>query len=251
MRYISFASGSSGNCALISEDGVNILLDAGISAKRIRLALEAAGLSPGDISAIVLTHEHSDHIGGLRVFSKMCSAPVYASRGTAEAIVRAGAPGERIHTISAGEETLLDSVRLRAFATPHDAAESFGYVFESGSGRLAAVTDLGHVTSEVRQAVSGCDAVVLEANHDIEMLRQGSYPQALKLRILGSRGHLSNDSCAEFALLLAQTGTKQLLLAHLSAENNTEQLALSAVKSRLGDFPVRTAPRAGTIRVNV
>ncbi|MBO4331302.1 MAG: MBL fold metallo-hydrolase [Oscillospiraceae bacterium] len=244
MRFISFASGSSGNCALISEGETNILLDAGISARRIRDALAALGLSPGDISAVAVTHEHSDHIGGLKAFLKAGCAKVYTSRGTAAALVRSGADAQRIHTLRAGETAAAGLLTLTPFATPHDSAESFGYVFEGGGGRLAVITDLGCVTPEVERAAEGCGAAVLEANHDEAMLRSGPYPYYLKERILGSRGHLSNESCAAFAEFLAGRGMKRLMLAHLSAENNTRELALRAVEERLRGFPADTAPRA-------
>ncbi|MBP5165894.1 MAG: MBL fold metallo-hydrolase, partial [Oscillospiraceae bacterium] len=131
-----------------------------------------------------------------------------------------------------------------SFATSHDAAESFGYVLQGSGERLAVVTDLGCVTPEVKQAAKGCAAAVLEANHDIDLLRTGPYPHSLKVRILGSRGHLSNDVCAAFAEFLAGYGMKRLLLAHLSAENNTGELALRAVEDRLGVFPAEIAPRS-------
>jgi phosphoribosyl 1,2-cyclic phosphodiesterase len=249
LRYISFASGSSGNCALISEGGTHILLDAGISARRIKEALSRFGLRPEDVSAVAVTHEHSDHIGGLKVFLKACAAEVYTSRGTAGALISSGMDPRRIHTMEAGETSTLGRLTLTPFATPHDAAESFGYILRGAGEKLAVVTDLGCVTPEVERAAEGCAAAVLEANHDVEMLRSGPYPYPLKARILGSRGHLSNESCAAFAEFLAERGMKRLLLAHLSAENNTPELALRAVGERLGNFPAETAPRAAFSRV--
>ncbi len=245
MIYISLASGSSGNCALIREGGTNILLDAGISARRIRLGLAEFGLGPSDLTAILITHEHSDHVSGLGALTKYADVPVYTGGGTARFLAgRNVCAGRRLRIVEAERALRLGAVELTAFETPHDAAESFGFVFACEGGSLAVATDLGCVTGSVERALLGCDAAVLEANHDVEMLRRGPYPQPLKRRILGNLGHLSNTACAELALRLAESGTKSILLAHLSHENNTPELAFGAVMSRLGaGVELNVAPR--------
>ncbi|NMA36932.1 MAG: MBL fold metallo-hydrolase [Papillibacter sp.] len=254
MEFISFASGSSGNCALLREGKTNLLYDAGISMKRIKSSLSELGLELKDISGIIISHEHSDHISGLAMLSKYTDIPVFTGGGTARALIRTLKCEEKnIHIIEPEKTMLLGEIELTAFETPHDAAESFGYTFGCSRGRLAVATDLGCVTRTVERALLGCTAAVIEANHDVEMLRCGAYPRALKMRILGNRGHLSNESCGDLALKLAASGTKSLLLAHLSHENNTPELAYEAVFKRLGnDIELDVAPRDGiSVRLEV
>ena len=230
----TFASGSSGNCALVSGGGAYILLDAGISLRRIKNSLALMDLKLEDISAVLLTHEHSDHVCALPMLEKYTDIPVLTSGGTARSIIAKGkASGKNFRIIEPGAELELDGMTVRPFPTPHDAAESLGFGFEAGGERAAAVTDIGHITGEVRRAVCGASTVMLEANHDVGMLRSGAYPYPLQRRILGDYGHLSNDAAAEFALELVRSGTRNLLLAHLSRENNTPSAAYKAVADGL------------------
>lgn len=247
MKYISFASGSSGNCALLCEGGTKLLIDAGISMRRIKACLSELGLGLTDLSGILVTHEHSDHIAGLDMLTKYTDIPVYTGGGTARALIRNGKCRDRnIHIIEAEKRLLFEALELTAFETPHDAAESFGFVLTCRTGSLAVATDLGCVTPQVEKAALGCTAAVLEANHDVDMLCRGVYPKSLKTRILGNRGHLSNVTCGDFALRLAYSGTENILLAHLSHENNTPELAHNTVSARLGgDFKLNVAPRDG------
>ncbi len=245
MRIVSFASGSSGNCSLLSCGEDHILIDAGISMKRIREALELNGLRFADLTGIVISHEHSDHISGLPMIVKHHRIPVYAPRLVAEHLRRAIAGLEDcLHIIPVGESFMLGGVRVRAFHTPHDTDESVGYRFEKDFV-FAFATDMGHVTEEIEQGLTGADAVMIEANHDPDMLLRGPYPPYLKRRILSPRGHLSNGDCACLAKRLAQSGTRYIVLAHLSRENNDPKTAFNTVQAEIADSAaLYTAPAA-------
>jgi phosphoribosyl 1,2-cyclic phosphodiesterase len=186
MIYISFASGSSGNCALLREGGTSLLLDAGISMRRLKGCLADFGVELSGLAGILITHEHSDHIGGLVTLTKHYNIPLYASGGTLRALLRGQKCREsNLHAIEAESRFRLGDIEVAAFETPHDAAESLGFVFTGGKGSLGVATDLGCVTRPIERALSCCAAAVLEANHAVDMLRFGPYPQALKARILG------------------------------------------------------------------
>ena len=230
MQIQSFASGSGGNCTLVSGGGKYILVDAGISLRRIKSCLADRGLSLSDISAIFLTHEHSDHIAALPMLEKYTDIPIITSGGTARSVMAKGKlSGKNIEIVEAGEIIDIEGITVKPFATSHDAAQSFGYSFECGYEKVAVATDLGRITAEVRGAVLGATAVLLEANHDVDMLRVGPYPWNLQQRILGPSGHLSNEASGNFALELAAQGVKHILLAHLSKENNTPRTAYTTV----------------------
>lgn len=230
----TLASGSSGNCLVMSHEGCHILVDAGISARRITTGLRALDIEPGDLSGILITHEHSDHISGLAVLSKQLRIPVYASKKTAmqlcyriaflEDLVRPFEPGEQLAPGGFGVDT---------YATPHDAAGSVGYAVSAGGKKAAVVTDLGCVTEAVYRGVQGADLLVCEANHDEEWLRSGPYPYYLKARILGDNGHLSNEAGGELARRAVEWGAKTVVLAHLSGENNTPARAYDTVRRHL------------------
>ena len=235
MRLTTFASGSGGNCALLSMDGVHLLLDAGISCRRIRQQLRASGLEPENLSGVLITHSHRDHISGLAVLLRACPLPVLASEGVARELrycVAGVEPFLRELPLDAPCEQF--GLTLRCFPTPHDTAYSVGWRVE-GSERFALATDMGTVTEPVRRGLLGADAVLIEANHDPELLRYGPYPVSLKRRILSDRGHLSNAACAALARELEESGTRYLVLGHLSQENNRPELALRTVRKALGD----------------
>jgi phosphoribosyl 1,2-cyclic phosphodiesterase len=246
MRYVSFASGSSGNCGLLQGGGVSLLVDAGISLKRIRACLADEGLELRDLNGVLVTHEHSDHVAGLAMLSKYSDLPMYMSGGTARALLRQiRCREESLHMIEAGVPITLGELRVTCFETSHDAAEPFGFRVDGENGTLAIVTDLGYVSRSVREAVGGCTAAVVEANYDLDMLRYGPYPQNLKRRIQGNYGHLDNRDAAELCAFLAEKGAKQLLLAHLSKENNLPGLARETVSRRLGsEIQIQVAPRS-------
>ena len=253
MKVRIFASGSSGNCMCISSGSTNILIDAGISMRRIEASLRGAGLELKDISGVLITHEHSDHVSGLKMLIKHYGIPVYAPHTVANRL-RGMLPDidPCLRIISVGQDFGLGCLLVRAFHTPHDTDESVGYRIE-GDGCFAMATDMGHITDEVLESLSGADTVLIEANHDVDMLSYGSYPVYLKRRILSARGHLSNENCAKLALYLCRHGTRQIVLGHLSRENNRPDLALAAVRSQLDGMPVELhcAPPLGELTLAV
>lgn len=239
MKIAILASGSTGNCAVASDGTTHVLLDAGISAKRISAGLRALGLSPAGLSAVLVTHAHSDHVSGLRVLARKAGIPVFATPPACEEWYRHCPCGETralFRLREAGSGFAAGSLEVRSFPTSHDAAGSVGYVLSGGGESLALCTDLGRVTGEVLRAVAGCGTVVCEANHDIAMLKNGPYPYALKRRILGERGHLSNEEGAELAAFAVEHGAGTVVLAHLSRRNNTPELAYAAAARRLRDM---------------
>ncbi len=252
LELCTLASGSSGNCALVSGGGVHILMDAGISARRISQGLKALGLTPEDLSCILITHEHSDHISGLTTLLKHHRIPVYATAATGRQLAyRIAWVADNLRTVQPGVGFAAGGLEVRAFATPHDAADSVGYTVTEERRKLAFATDLGHVTQEVLSAVAGAQLAVLETNYDPEWLQSGPYPEYLKERIMGGNGHLSNEDGGQLALALSQLGVRQLVLAHLSKENNTPARALETVCASLihggvqpqKDVRVEVAPR--------
>lgn len=233
MRVCVFASSSSGNCLLCSQDKTNILIDAGISARRISSALAQAGLSEGNIGGVLITHEHSDHIMGLKTLLKKHPIPLYAPHTVANRLVgMLPETASLMHIIPVGETFFVGELAVYAFRTSHDTDESVGYRIDCGAS-FAVATDTGCVTEEMLSALCGVNTVLIEANHDVQRLCDGPYPLYLKRRILSDTGHLSNDSCAQLARKLASENTERIILGHLSRTNNTPELALSAVGSAL------------------
>ena len=234
LSITTLASGSGGNCLLVRGGNTHILIDAGISCRRITTALNQLGIDPMSLAAVLVTHEHTDHICGLATMVKKLPVPIYASAGTAYCLTHhTGLPAERVRSFPAGSSFDIGPLHCTSFSTPHDAADSVGYTVELDGCKLALATDLGHVTDTVRHAVLGSQAVVLESNHDIDWLRSGPYPYPLKQRILGDRGHLCNEAGANLALQAAQAGAKAIILAHLSSENNTPARAFDVTFRRL------------------
>ena len=232
LSFVTLASGSSGNAALVSCGQTHILLDAGISARRITTALRGLGVDPASLSGVLITHEHTDHISGLATLTKQLGLPVYATAPTLDALAMKvpAIPEKRLGRFFAPVESFpLGELWIEPFATSHDAACSVGYAITGGDSRMVLCTDLGYISPQVERAVAGCDLLVCEANHDEEWVRTGPYPYYLKQRVLGRRGHLSNEAGAQLALLAAQNGARTILLAHLSEENNTPAHALEVV----------------------
>ena len=236
MKLSIFASGSSGNCLFVSSGETRLLIDAGISLRRITASLRARGTDFSQLTGILITHAHADHIAALNMISKYHPVPVFATPGTAQGITdTVPTASGHIHTFQPGTAFQIGDIEVSSFLTPHDAAESVGYrLFASGKS-LSVATDLGFVPQSVFDAVCGSDTVVLESNHDVDMLSGGRYPYYLKKRILSRTGHLSNSDCGYMAAALARTGTRRLILAHLSRENNTPELAFETVSGYLKD----------------
>ena len=242
MRVAVLASGSSGNAIWVSSGSTSVLVDAGISARKILTAIDA--LDPdGTVDAVLVTHEHSDHVSGLRTLSRRTGARVYATAGTHAVVDRKlKGIGERA-VVEAGERFSVGDLDVAPFAISHDCVEPVGYSITDGSERVVVATDLGIVTHAVRHHISQADCLVLEFNHDERMLMDGSYPWFLKQRILGRSGHLSNAAAARELISLRDCPTSVLVLAHLSRENNTPELASAAAAEALG--------RAGRSDINV
>lgn len=231
MTVCPLFSGSSGNCVYVAMGGVRLLVDAGVSATRIEAQLAEIGVEIGSIDAILVTHEHVDHIRGLGVLCRRHHLPVYANEGTWNGILQkeAGIPAACRRMFYTGEDFYIGALDVHPFAIPHDAMEPVGYAIGCQGLRCGVATDIGHICDGWLEAVSGCQALVLEANHDVEMVRRGPYPQRLKSRILSKRGHLSNEDCASALLTLAERGAQAVFLSHLSADNNLPELAYNTV----------------------
>ncbi len=247
MKIISLYSGSKGNSTLISAGGANILIDAGKSARALKMSLCEVGLSPDDIDAIFITHEHTDHTSALEMLLKKHPIPVHITEGSAEKLLDFGVPYLTGNLVIHPPlfEVKVKGLFVSSFVTPHDSRFSVGYRLcfeENGKYRqIGFATDIGYVTPEITSGLSGCESVIIEANHDVDMLTNGGYPYDLKKRILGKRGHLSNTDCALLASTLVSEGAKNILLAHISEENNTPELAYDEVFAAIGQSGVNLA----------
>ncbi|MCL2033924.1 MAG: MBL fold metallo-hydrolase [Oscillospiraceae bacterium] len=253
-RICPLFSSSKGNSVYLSGGGSSLLIDAGVSFKQLLIALEAQNIDISHINGILVTHEHSDHIHGLKVLLKRTNIPLYTSRGTMEYLWLNGyIPAHTRITVCDGAFN-IGEIEGTAFQTPHDASHSVGYRFLMPDGRRVGVaTDLGHVSGGVRESLTGCDLVMLESNYDPGMLECSSYPYPLKRRIKSEFGHLSNDDCACMLALLAKCGTTRFVLGHLSEQNNIPELARQTAKAALDsgglkenvDYTLAVAPPRG------
>lgn len=234
-KFCSLYSSSSGNCTYIGSSHGGILIDIGISAKKTAEALSEIGVDPSSIGAIFITHEHWDHINGVRVFAQRHGIKVYASEGTLNGMDELGVLTEKVNAdIIPYSGTEVCGIHVKPFRTPHDTKESTGYsVVTPDNKRISVATDIGYVDDNVMNSIYGSDLVLLESNHDIGMLRTGPYPYFLKQRILSDHGHLSNESCAETAVKLLDSGTTRFVLGHLSKENNIPALAFETTHAAM------------------
>ena len=253
LELCTLASGSSGNSLLVTDGRTHVLVDAGISCRRICTGLKALGVEPTELAGVLITHEHSDHISGLTTLTKQLRLPVYASPGTGRQLCyRIAFLEELLRPVAPGEGFSIGGLAIESFPTSHDAAESVGYALSAGGRKAAVVTDLGYVTPEVERGIRGADLLVCEANHDVEWVQSGPYPYHLKARILGDRGHLSNEAGAELAWTAVEGGARTVVLAHLSHENNTPARAHEVVRGVLErrgaavgrDVALEVAPRS-------
>ena len=256
MRYCPLFSGSSGNCTYVGTAEGGLLIDVGVSARRIKTALTERDIDPSSIRAVLLTHEHNDHVAGLQVLSKQFGWPVVASEGTLDALSeQEKLPcNSRVYMLPADRSLAIAGLRITPFEAPHDSRQCYGYRIDSQDGRsLAMTTDLGYMPDAVLQAIMGCQTLHIESNHDPEMLRNGPYPYWLIQRIRGEGGHLSNQDCAAVLPALVRAGANRIVLAHLSEHNNTPSLAqetataaLSAMGAAMGrDYLLMVAKPTG------
>ena len=230
-KFCPLVSGSSGNSIFIKSEGTNILIDAGVSGKKIQDCLKSIGEDCSQIDAIFITHEHTDHIKAVGILSRRFDIPLYATEGTWTAMdsLIGNIDRKNRKIIYTGEKTQLNDMVLLPFAIPHDAAEPVGYSVFSEGVKMTVATDIGHVDDTVKEAVADSDVLLLEANHDIEMLKRGPYPYSLKQRILGLYGHMANNSAGSLIGEVFSGRMKNIFLGHLSAENNTPDLAYGTV----------------------
>lgn len=233
----SLYSGSKGNSVLIESENAKILIDAGKSARALCTALSQIGKSIDEIDAIFITHEHTDHIGSLEVLLKKHKIPVHMVYASAQKMIDRGLwdSADCIIQHSPCFAVEVGNMSVASFDTPHDSEYSVGYIINIGDSKIGYATDIGYVTDTIKNALVGCESVVLECNHDVQMLMDGPYPYDLKLRIKSNRGHLSNEDCASLASELCLKGTNNLLLAHLSEENNEPSLAYDTVWSAIAN----------------
>jgi phosphoribosyl 1,2-cyclic phosphodiesterase len=236
LRFASLASGSGGNCLVAEAGSTRVLLDCGLNLTDTERRLARAGLQPSDIGAILVTHEHGDHGGGVFEFAAAHGVAVYLTYGTRAALEAEGKAleGVRVHLVSGREPTAVGDIEVRPYTVPHDAREPVQYVLSDGAARLGVLTDIGCSTPHVEQMLSGLDALVLECNYDLDMLWAGPYPKWLKQRIAGPFGHLDNRQSANLLARLDRTRLKHVVGAHLSQQNNKPELARAALARALG-----------------
>ncbi|MCI5481502.1 MAG: MBL fold metallo-hydrolase [Lachnospiraceae bacterium] len=253
MRLCSIASGSSGNCIYVGSDHTHLMVDAGISGKRIEQGLNSLELSAKDMDGILITHEHVDHVKGLGVMARKYALPIYATKGTLDEIRRMGSlgviPDELYREIHPDEPFAVGDLTVKPMHISHDAADPVAYRVEGEGKSAGIVTDLGKYDDYIVDKIQGLDVLLLEANHDIHMLEVGSYPYPLKRRILGDRGHLSNELSGKLLCRVLHDRMKAVFLGHLSKENNYEELAYETVRLEinLGD----TKYQADDFRIEV
>lgn len=256
MELCSIASGSSGNCILAGDHDCYLMIDAGISGKRIEQGLHMLGHKASELSGVLVTHEHIDHIGGLGVMARRYGLPIYATEGTIQGILHTRSVGDidksLFHVIYPDQKFQVGELEVEPVKISHDAADPVAYRIQSGGKSLGVATDLGRYDEYIVDKFQGVHLLLLEANHDVQMLEAGPYPYYLKQRILSDRGHLSNERCGQLLGKLLHDGFGAVMLGHLSKENNFPELAYEAVRVEItlgespyqaGDFPMYVARR--------
>ena len=256
MQICSIASGSSGNCIYIGDGDSRILIDAGVSRKRIVDGLRSIHVAPESLDAILVTHEHTDHIQGIPMMTKYFHVPVYGTAGTLNGIRQKDSKGlvtmEHLYQVYADRPVKIGSLEVMPFHMSHDAADPVAYILKNENHKIAIITDLGIYDDYLIEKLQGLDILLLEANHDVRMLEAGSYPYPLKRRILGERGHLSNEVSGQLLGELLHDDMKAVILGHLSKENNYAELAYETVRQEVtlgenpykgNDFPIYVAKR--------
>lgn len=246
MNLVSITSGSSGNCIYVGSDNTHILVDVGISGKRIETGLYSIGIKPEELSGILITHEHADHIQGIGVMSRRYGIPVYATRGTIGGISDTKAigeiPSELFNIIEADEQFQINDLSVNPVRISHDAREPVAYRIGHGTKSVGVCTDLGVYDDYIVDSFRGVNAILIEANHDVNMLQVGRYPYQLKRRILSDKGHLSNENSGRLLCELLHDDLSTILLGHLSEENNLAELAYETVRLEILMNPCRYKP---------
>jgi phosphoribosyl 1,2-cyclic phosphodiesterase len=233
LRFTSLGSGSSGNGLVVESGDTRVMMDCGFTLADTKARLERAGLTPSQIRGVVVTHEHDDHMGGVARFALRYAIPVYLTRGSAQWLP-ADFPAVLVRFIDSHTPFAVDALWIEPFPVPHDAREPVQYVFSDGAARLGVVTDLGTVTQHVVEKLSGCEALVIECNHDLDMLMDGPYPVSLKHRVAGRFGHLSNGDAGRLVEALDRSRLRHLIAAHLSQQNNKPELAVESLSCAAG-----------------
>ncbi len=257
--FISLISGSSGNAAYLADGKTHILIDCGMSGKQLAESLKRIGVSPESLDALLITHEHSDHIKGAGVAARRYGLPIYATEGTRAAMNIGGVADGQIKIIDSSHDFEIGTIGVKAFDIPHDAAEPVGYSFYIGGEKVSLATDIGHMREPLFEQLANSKMVLLESNHDVDMLRCGPYPFPLKQRILSDTGHLSNENAAKTALRLVSSGTEHIMLGHLSEKNNHPEIAMMETYNTLtfagvkvgNDVTLQVADRYKFTRFNV
>ena len=238
---VVLGSGSSGNCTLVEGCGGRVLIDCGLSAREAARRLQSVGCSPRSVDAVIVSHEHADHVGGAPGFSRRFGAPILTTPATAAAAGIEGAGVAALVPIEAGVGFTVADMKVTPFSVPHDAVDNIGLVVECDGTRLGYATDLGHATALVKGRLRECDVIVAEANHDTTMLMNGPYPWSVKHRIMSRHGHLSNDAMEALVSEVATARTRHLVLAHMSRTNNRAELARAACRRGLETAQVSRA----------
>jgi phosphoribosyl 1,2-cyclic phosphodiesterase len=234
MRFAYLGSGSKGNAALIHAGNTLLMLDCGFTVKDTLYRLARSNVNPGDVTAIVVTHEHSDHVSGVGVVARKLGIPVWMTAGTARGAAKRLGELPTQNLFDPHSAFSIGDIEIEPFPVPHDAMEPAQFVFSSGDRRLGILTDVGSTTSHIEKILSNCDALALECNHDLKMLQRGPYPQSLKDRVAGRLGHLSNDAAAELLGRIDQSRLQQVVAVHMSETNNSPSLAQAALASAMG-----------------
>lgn len=237
MRFASLGSGSDGNALVVAVGRTRVLMDCGFGLKDVAIRMARLGLSPDQLSAIVVTHEHGDHIGGVARLARKFNLPVWLTHGTLRSQPEAFADVAHLHEIDPHRVFAIGDIEITPYPVPHDAAEPVQFVFSDGARRLGVLTDTGCSTAHIEQTLSGCHALVLECNHDSDMLKNGDYPYSLKRRVGGRLGHLNNHDAAGILRRLDVSRLQHLIAAHISRNNNTAKLAVEALNSVMKSDP--------------
>lgn len=241
IEFTTLASGSEGNCTYVGTENTKVLIDVGISCSKVEQFLKQINVDPSSLTAIFITHEHTDHIKGVSVLSRKYNIPIFATEGTFEALIEkfSNIKNSNKNFVYADEPIILNDLYLMPFDIPHDAKQPVAYFIKYNNFKLSILTDLGHISPNVIQNIKYSNAIILESNYDETMLKNGPYPAVLKNRILGDYGHISNEVSAKFLAAVFNQNLKNVFLAHISKNNNTPDLAFLTFKNILSEFRIK------------